>query len=76
MNNHDQWQASIDLGLAHGDLAAARKLMADPTPDRLAKASELLHRVRDMAIDQKYPDDSCIQIMAELTNLVWQYEHA
>lgn len=76
MSNNDQWQTSIDLGLANGDLAAARKLIADPTPDRLAKASELLHKVRDMVKDQKYPNDHWVNIMGELTQLVWKYEHA
>ncbi|HOX30306.1 MAG TPA: hypothetical protein P5080_04060 [Candidatus Paceibacterota bacterium] len=76
MNNNDQWQASIDLGLANGDLAAARKLMADPTMDRLAKASELLHKVRDMVNDQKYPNGSWSQVMTELMALVNQYEHS
>lgn len=76
MNNYDQWEETIALGLARGDLSAARKLMADPTPDRLADVSRLLHEVRKAIDGQKYPNGSWGQIMAELTQLVWQYEHS
>ena len=48
MNYQDQWKETVDLELAWGDLAAARKLMADPTPNHLAKVSKLLHGVRQL----------------------------